>query len=60
MASSATDVIRNALLTYEALVELASEGKKFFVKRDGDPNYVPVNFVFDVRLKSELEPQHAK
>jgi len=36
------------------------EGKKFFVKMDGDPNYVPVNFVFDVRLKSELEPQHAK
>lgn len=60
MASSATDVIRNALLTYEALVEFASEGKKFFMKKDGDPSYIPINFVFDVRLKDEVETQAAR
>ena len=52
MASSATDVIKNALLTYEALVEYATDGKKFFIKRDGEPNFIPVNFMFDVQLKS--------
>jgi hypothetical protein len=60
MASSATDVIKTALLTYEALVEFASEGKKFFIKGDGEHNFIPVNFMFDVQLKDGPEMQAAK
>jgi hypothetical protein len=50
--STVTDVIKNAILTHEALAEFLSDGYKFYVKRDGDPHYSPVNFIFDVEPKA--------
>ncbi len=52
MSSSYTDVIRTALLTYEALVEFASDGDKFFVKKGGSGTLEPVNFLFDVEVRA--------
>jgi hypothetical protein len=47
-AASRTEVIRNALLTYEALVEKVAQGNQFYICKPGDDKYTPVNFVFDV------------
>ena len=47
-ASSATDTIKSALLTYEALVEFLADGSQFYLKRRDDENYSPVKFMFDV------------
>lgn len=51
-AASYTDVIRSALLTYEALVEFVSDGNKFYVKKPDSDQYEPVRFVFDVKSKA--------
>jgi hypothetical protein len=56
-ASSYTDVIKAALLSYEALVEFAAENKKFFVKEKGDDRFHPVTFIFDIDRKKALEFQ---
>jgi hypothetical protein len=48
LASTTTEVIRTAILTYEALVEKIAEGNRFYVCKPGDDRYQPVNFVFDV------------
>ncbi|MGB0083799.1 MAG: ribbon-helix-helix protein, CopG family [Rhodomicrobiaceae bacterium] len=48
-ASSVTDVIRTAILTYEALVEFLSDGNKFYLKNGSDSHFVPVQFLFDVK-----------
>jgi hypothetical protein len=48
-ASSVTDVIRTAILTYEALAEFLAEGNKFYLKREGESQFVPVAFLFDVK-----------
>lgn len=58
-ASSATDVIKTALLTYEALVEFASEGHKFFVKKSGEQNFTAIKFLFDVDHRKTSEPIHS-
>jgi hypothetical protein len=50
-ASSYTDVIKTALLTYQFLVESASKGDQFFVKHSEQDNYIPVIFAFDVEPK---------
>lgn len=47
-ATSATDTIKSALLTYEALVEFLVDGNQFFVKKPGVEDYTPVKFMFDV------------
>lgn len=54
-ASSVTDVVRTAILTYEALVEFLSEGNKFYLKKEADDNFVPVQFLFDVKRLSRTE-----
>lgn len=54
-ASSQTEVIKEALLTYEALVSRLEEGKKFFMKED-DGSIVPVIFNIDVG-KTQIEDQ---
>lgn len=51
LSSSVTDVIRTAVLTYEALVKFMSEGNRFYIKRDGEENLTPVEFVLDVKVK---------
>jgi hypothetical protein len=48
-ASSVTDVIRTAILTYEALAEFMAEGNKFYLKKEADGSFVPVEFLFDVK-----------
>jgi hypothetical protein len=48
-ASSVTDVIRTAILTYEALAEFLAEGNKFYLQREADGQLVPVQFLFDVK-----------
>jgi hypothetical protein len=50
-ASSSTDVIRTAILTYEALAEYMAEGNRFYIKKDGQDQFIPVNFLFDVPFK---------
>lgn len=54
-ASSVTDVVRTAILTYEALVEFLSEGNKFYLKKEADGNFIPVQFLFDVRRLGRIE-----
>jgi hypothetical protein len=49
LAPSVTDVIRTAILTYEALAEYAADGNSFFMKKDGDDRLIPVKFLFDVK-----------
>lgn len=49
LATSTTDVIKAALLTYEALAEYVADGNKFYLKKDNDDNFIPVNFLFDVK-----------
>jgi hypothetical protein len=48
LAASNTEVIRNALLTYAALVEQIAEGNRFYVSHPGENRFHAVNFVFDV------------
>jgi hypothetical protein len=48
-ASSVTDVIRTAILTYEALAEFLAEGNKFYLQREDDGQLIPVQFLFDVK-----------
>lgn len=52
-ASSATDVIKNAILSYEALVEYSEKGYKFYLKKDDDNNFSPLHFLFDVKSNSK-------
>jgi hypothetical protein len=51
LAASTTEVIRTAILTYEALVEHLADGNKFYVSKSGENKFHPVNFVFDVMPK---------
>ena len=51
-ASSVTDVIKAALLTYEALVEFKLNGNDFYLKQENDNNFLPVKFIFDVKRRS--------
>jgi hypothetical protein len=48
LAASTTEVIRTAILTYEALVEQLADGNRFYVSKSGENKFHPVNFVFDV------------
>lgn len=47
-AASATEVIRSAILTYEALVEWLGEGASFYVKDANTEQLVPVKFMIDI------------
>jgi hypothetical protein len=51
LAASTTEVIKSAILTYEALVENMAEGNKFYICKSGDDRFHPVNFIFDVQPK---------
>jgi len=55
-AKSITDVIINAMLTMEALVEFIQGGYKFYVKKDGEDHYQRVNFLFDVVPENPVKP----
>lgn len=46
--TSYTEVIRTALLTYEALVEHVSKGDAFFFRKPNENTYIPLYFLFDV------------
>lgn len=48
-ASSATDVIKSALITYEAVAEHIADGGTFYIKKEGDDRYTPVAFIFEVQ-----------
>jgi hypothetical protein len=52
-ASSVTDVIKAALLTYEALVEFRIDGNDFYLKQNNDDKFLPVKFIFDVKRKDK-------
>ncbi len=47
-ATSNTEVIRNAILTYEALVEWLKDGADFYVRDAKTHQYTPVKFMIDV------------
>jgi hypothetical protein len=44
-------VIRKALLAYAALVEMAEEGGKFYMRQPGSDSYRAVEFPIDVERK---------
>ena len=56
LAASTTEVIKSAILTYEALVENIAEGNKFYICKSGDDRFHPVNFIFDVEPKRAVVP----
>jgi hypothetical protein len=53
-ATTTTEVIRSAILSYEALVEHISDGYKFYICKPGEERYHPVNFIFDVLPKEAV------
>ncbi|ODS87599.1 MAG: hypothetical protein BGO83_23505 [Devosia sp. 66-14] len=53
-ASSQTEVIKRALLTYEALVERLADGAEFFVQDAEDETPVPLNLLIDVEPRQRL------
>jgi hypothetical protein len=46
--STTTEVIKSAILAYEALVKYISDGNKVYICKSGDDKFYPVYFVFDV------------
>lgn len=53
-ASTDTEVIRRALLTYEALVLRLKKGSEFFVRDSEDDAPVPFNLLIDVRREGSI------
>jgi hypothetical protein len=52
-ASSQTEVIKRALLTYEALASSLYEGAKFFILEKGEDTPAPLNLLIDVEPKKQ-------
>jgi len=46
-ASTSAEVIKKAILTYEAMAKLTNEGCVFYIERDGQP-LIPFDFSIDV------------
>ena len=47
--SSTTDVIKTAVLTYEALAEFLQDGNSFYLKKTDSDQFTPVAFLFDIK-----------
>ena len=52
-ASSQTEVIKRALLTYEALVLHLREGARFYIMERADSEPAPLNLLIDVEPKRQ-------
>lgn len=53
-AASATEVIRSAILAYEALVDRIADGNEFYATKRGENQFHLVKFVFDVLPKTAV------
>ena len=54
-AGSAAEVIKNALMTYEALAKRIDSGDVFHVEREG--TYAPIDLMIDVPGRKAVPPQ---